>query len=270
VQQLTVLRRIANVVPLRDALTALEQGRTPGVRAVALTFDDGYRDNLTVAGPILRRLGLPATCFLVPGLLSGRASPWWEKLAWAFARRRCRRIEWQGRLFTLDDVSTTRQAFSSVADQLKRADRIERDAAVDEIGELLRPHGEYFVADQFLGWDGARQLCDFMEIGSHSRYHAILSQESAQAQEADLREAKRELQEGLDRAISVLAYPNGRRSDYNASTVTAAAMAGYTHALTTMPGLNTAATPRYEIRRIVMNPERGAFELLKLVRNALH
>src|SRR5687768_2534006 len=84
-RQVRFLRRWANVVPLRPALADLVEGRPLPPRAVALTFDDGYLDNYTVASPILRAAGLPATFFLVPGFLSGTAQAWWEDLGWAFA-----------------------------------------------------------------------------------------------------------------------------------------------------------------------------------------
>src|SRR2546423_14531892 len=85
-RQLRFLHHAANVVPLGDALQGLAEGRDLPPRAVAITFDDGYRDNLELAVPMLEALALPATFFLVPGLLSGSTQPWWEVLAWGFAR----------------------------------------------------------------------------------------------------------------------------------------------------------------------------------------
>lgn len=38
---------------------------------IAITFDDGYRDNLVNAAPVLRDCGFTATCFIVPGRMGG-------------------------------------------------------------------------------------------------------------------------------------------------------------------------------------------------------
>ena len=54
----------------------LRQGRAPR-NALALTFDDGYRDNLTHVAPILKRLGLPATIFLVTGYIGAAWKSAW-------------------------------------------------------------------------------------------------------------------------------------------------------------------------------------------------
>jgi peptidoglycan/xylan/chitin deacetylase (PgdA/CDA1 family) len=68
--QMEHLERTATVVPLVEGLDRLAEG-TLGRDAVALTFDDGYRDVYTRAWPILMRLGLPATLFLATGFLEG-------------------------------------------------------------------------------------------------------------------------------------------------------------------------------------------------------
>ena len=63
-QQLSWLSRRRKVVPLLETLTHAE-------RSVAITFDDGYRDNLTVALPLLEKFNLPMTLFVVAGFVDG-------------------------------------------------------------------------------------------------------------------------------------------------------------------------------------------------------
>ncbi|MGH3567428.1 MAG: polysaccharide deacetylase family protein [Pseudonocardia sp.] len=266
-RQLGALRRVTNIVPLGWALRALSDGRPLPSRALAITFDDGYRDNLTLAGPLLRRLNIPATCFLVPGILDGEVVPWWERLAWAFRQNRTDRLEWEGRRWALPDTAAGRGAFRDVSARLKRRDRQDREKSVDELVTLLEPAGAYRAREQFLDWDGARELQKYMEIGSHTMYHCILAQESAQAQDVDLMESRRRLADGLSTDITVLAYPNGMKADYNAATLAAAQRAGYDHAVTTQGGWNTTSTPRFEIRRWVMNPERAELDLAKILRD---
>lgn len=267
-RQFRALRRFANVVPLGAALRDLAAGRPLPPRAVAITFDDGYRDNLTVAAPMLRALGLPATCFLVPALLSGEVDPWWEHLAWAFTGARAPRISWEGRVLDTTNPAARRRSFRAVTGPLKARDRRSREAAVAELEGLLEPAGRYDPAAQFLDWDGACALREHMELGSHSMYHAIMAQETPQEQTADLAESRRQLTERLDADIDVLAYPNGTGADYDDHTVDAAQRAGYAYSITTQPGWTTAATPPHRIPRWVMNPERGPVDMVRFVRDA--
>src|SRR5438876_5084025 len=62
------IRSWFNVLPLDEAVTALRKGTLPA-RALAITFDDGYADNCTMALPILRQLGLHATFFICTAFL---------------------------------------------------------------------------------------------------------------------------------------------------------------------------------------------------------
>lgn len=263
--QFRALRRVGNVVPLESALRDLVAGRPLPPRAVAITFDDGYTDNLEVAGPMLRRLGLPATCFLVPGILDGEVDPWWERLAWIFAEGRASEVRWNGEMRALTGPAR-RQTFTWIAEDLKKRDGAARLAAIDDLQAQLDPAGDYDASTQFLDWEGARRLQEYFTIGSHTMSHNILSRETAQAQHADLAESRRRLVEGLGAEVAVLAYPNGKRADYDDDTVAAAEAAGYEFSITTRPGPGRPGSPPHEIPRWVMNPHRGTRDFAKVVK----
>lgn len=78
--QMQALVEIAEPVPLDRLTAALRSGRT-GRPVVAVTFDDGYLDNLTAAKPVLDEFDVPATVFVATGAV-GRDGPfWWDRLA---------------------------------------------------------------------------------------------------------------------------------------------------------------------------------------------
>lgn len=267
--QLTFLGRFTNVVPLDQALRDLAAGRSLPSRAVAITFDDGYTDNLEVAGPMLRRLGLPATCFLVPGILNGDVTPWWERCAWVFAKATRTTVTWKGEAIDLGEAEAKRAVFKRIAEELKLVDRTAREAAIDDLQAQLEPTGECAPGAPFLDWDGAKRLQEYFTIGSHTMNHSILSQETPEAQAEDLAESRRQLVSRLGSDIAVLAYPNGRAVDYDEHTISAAEKAGYEFSITTRHGFTKPDTPPHEVRRWVMNPARGAVDFGRIVKYAL-
>jgi peptidoglycan/xylan/chitin deacetylase (PgdA/CDA1 family) len=265
-RQLTLLSRFGNVVRLPDALDALESGRPLPPRAVALTFDDGYRDNLDVAVPALRQHGLPATFFLVPGFLSGEVNAWWEELASAFDLATATELDWTGRRYPLTDSAERRSAYLELLPGLKSMDRQGRDGAVAELRRLLAPRGAGSNG-LFLGWDGARELAAAgHDIGSHSVSHAILGRETAQNQAAELDESRARLQDSLQRTVEMFAYPNGAVGDYDTVTTGAARHAGYRAAFTTTAGLAGAGQLPYELRRFVLGPDTDLPGVLRELR----
>jgi peptidoglycan/xylan/chitin deacetylase (PgdA/CDA1 family) len=70
-------RRHFHVVPLREIVARLERGQSVD-RCLAITFDDGYRDNYENARPVLERLSLPATFFVVTGWIGTAVVPRWD------------------------------------------------------------------------------------------------------------------------------------------------------------------------------------------------
>jgi peptidoglycan/xylan/chitin deacetylase (PgdA/CDA1 family) len=257
-RQLAFLGRLGNVVPLGDALGALSRGDPLPPRSVALTFDDGYRDQLELAVPILEHLGLPATFFLVPGLLDGTVQAWWEELAWIVTRATRDSVVWEGRSVGLKGPAERRASLAMVLEALKRRDRAGRDVAIEELADRCAPEGKLEEHAAFLDWDGARQLARRgFTVASHSLVHNILAEEPEPEQERDLVTSRQQLERELDLPVDLVAYPNGKRPDYSRATIAAAGRAGYSHALTTVEGWNRPVTAPYEIRRFVLQPERG-------------
>lgn len=245
------------------------RGGTLPPRAVAVTFDDGYRDNLELAVPLLEHLALPATFFLVPEVLSGQVEPWWELVAWAFACTTRTALHWEGDDYPLAVPSSRRSTSNRVAERLKRRNHDARMRAARQLVDLLAPKDPERRPDLFFDWDGARELVRRgFEVGSHSARHAILSEETPAEQRRDLVDSRRQLQDRLSIGVELLAYPNGTPLDYDEATVDAASTAGYDGAVTTIDGANTGGTPPFELRRFVMYPERGVAGLAVVGRHA--
>jgi peptidoglycan/xylan/chitin deacetylase (PgdA/CDA1 family) len=78
-EQIKFLAAHYDILPLADLYRNAASGR-PARNCVAISFDDGYANNLSVAAPILRDFGAPATLFLCTGFLD-REAYWWDQLA---------------------------------------------------------------------------------------------------------------------------------------------------------------------------------------------
>jgi peptidoglycan/xylan/chitin deacetylase (PgdA/CDA1 family) len=264
-RQMTALARVANVLPLEDALRRLYRGERLPARAVAVTFDDGYRDNVTLAVPVLERLGLPATFFLVPGLLSGTIDAWWETLGWALASTGEPAVSLDGVRMALSSEAERGAAYSHLARWLRRVDQRRRETAMVELVESLSPRGE--PPQLFMGWDEARELVRRgFSVQSHTCTHPALAREPAERQRAELVQARAELESTLELSISTVAYPYGGPAEYDAQTAALAGECGYEWGITTREGFTTPGTPPLEVRRCVVYPERGIVDLLAQLR----
>lgn len=251
-RQVRLLQRMGTIVPLRETLDAMAAGRRVPRRPIALTFDDGYRDNLHQALPVLERLGAPATFFLVPGFLDRSVDAWWERLAWAVTRAREPIAQVGVHRLTAGDLR--HPALHAFADELKGLDREGRDAAVQRLVDAFDPTGDVGMDRLFMDWDEARALAGRAAIGSHTLSHVILARESASAQRAEVEGARARLQAELAVGADLLAYPNGGRADQDAAAARAARDAGHRAAITTIDGYHGRGADPFMVRRVLLDP----------------
>jgi len=266
VAQVRLLRRMGTIVRLGAYLADLAAGRRVPRRPIALTFDDGYRDNLRDAVPALERMGVPASFYLVPGLLDRTTAAWWEVLPWAVRNARAPHVDVEEGRIVAGDVA--QPALAAFVARVKRADRITRERLVADVAEAFDPEGDPGMDRLFMDWDEARDLAARMEVGAHTSSHAILARETPAAQREDLAATRRRLQDELGVPAEVLAYPNGQPGDQDGHTLAAAAAAGYAAAVTTVTGVNAQADDRLLLRRVVLDPARGAAGLKIVARAA--
>jgi peptidoglycan/xylan/chitin deacetylase (PgdA/CDA1 family) len=260
--QLKLLRRLTTVVPLASALDTLDNGYALPPRAVALTFDDGYRDNLDLAVPLLRELELPATFFLISGIVSREVDPWWETLAWAFTRSQRPTVTWAGTALP----TRGRGRYPSIlwaAEHVKTLDRSGLQIALSELLGLLEPVGKPNLHELFLDREGARRLvAQGFDVGSHTVFHTVLSRERPGEQVRDLAASRAWLEAELGVPVELVAYPSGTRADYDATTMGAAREAGYRFGLAAHAGVHSRGQPAFAVPRFVMAPHRGFTQIL--------
>jgi peptidoglycan/xylan/chitin deacetylase (PgdA/CDA1 family) len=253
--QMRVLRRAFRPVSLRQLLGEAASGSLPA-GSVAVTFDDGYRDNLTQAQPILEAHGIPATVFLATDFIGGKALLWYDRVLEAFRRYRQPAFAFAPAGFraSFPDTAARAKAAFRLLDWLKGFPPAQRDAHIRDLERQCGRAAETAGAETgglMLDWDQARELRRRgVELGAHTRSHPILSTLDADTMAAEIAGSKAVLERELGHTVDLFAYPNGRREDYTSDCKEILAREGFAYALTTNPGLVRAGMDRFEIPRV--------------------
>jgi peptidoglycan/xylan/chitin deacetylase (PgdA/CDA1 family) len=231
--QIAVLARFFHVMPLSYAVTALREGTIPR-RAIAITFDDGYADNVTVALPLLLRAGVPATFFITTGFLDG-GRMWNDSITDIIAVARGASLDLRPLdlgILDISSVAARKQTLATVLAQWKYLSPEERDRKVSELVSLarvtLRP-------STMMSTEQVRELAGAgMSIGAHTLKHPILARLPSEEARHEIATSKRELERITGREVAGFAYPNGRpQRDFTDEHRQMVADCGYRFAVTT-------------------------------------
>lgn len=251
--QMRVLAEGFNVLPLGEALQAAEAGNLPP-RAVAITFDDGYRSLYELALPILRQHGLTATAFVTTGFLSGQEdelSMWNDVILEAVRTLPGAVLDLQAQglgRYQLDSIGARKQAALQLTDSLKYLPWERRQQLTAHLRQLsgvaLRP-------DLMLTAPMVRELArQGIEIGAHTVSHPILTRMNDADARHEISASKQHLESIIEAPVRYFAYPNGKPGqDYDGRHVEMARQAGYQAAFSTTHGLVARGDDRFQLRR---------------------
>lgn len=243
-EQLDVLTRTADVVPLGELRSRLKAGRKQRPPA-AITFDDGYADNLHQALPILERADMPATVFVSTSWIGANTPFWWDVLAAAvrdpeaLPRRLQLNIageafEWAAKASSGEPAALAerRMLYIALWRRLQAADESSRNGALRELADCLRAPIVMDAEARPLTVEELRLLANspLVEIGGHTMSHCPLPKRSAEEQFREIAGSRERCAEITGRVPSSFAYPYG---EYDAATPAIVASAGYVRACST-------------------------------------
>jgi len=185
-----------------------------GKPPIVLTFDDGLKNNLTYAAPLLSRHGIKATFYLVGDLLDGNRMLWNHEM-------RCRLM-----LAADSDLPSGIGPFSaeperrwieirSFVETVKAMDDPRRLALLDAVRSALpEPSYQPWMLEQFeiMTAREASGLPPEIEVGSHTLSHPILVRLAAHEARREIQDSRRAIESATGREVTSFCYPDGQKS----------------------------------------------------------
>ncbi len=236
--------------------------------AVAITFDDGYADNVLEALPIMEELGVPATFFVSTGRIGTGKEFWWHRLEGILLRNG----EFPAR-FELNDNRFGRTWDTDTPERRKML-----YASLNQFMKSISPERQEIWLDQLRKWTGSSDVekgihrsmtheeikrlaaSPLATIGAHTVTHSALSALTEDQQRTEIFTSKQDLEKMIGAEITTFSYPFGRKRDYNQTSIRLCREAGFVKAASNFPGQVHKWTDPFQLpRHLVRNWDPDTF-----------
>jgi len=247
--QMELLAECFNVLPLYDAVLALQTGRLPP-RAVCITFDDGYRSVHDLALPILTRLSLPATVFVSSGFVE-KENMWNDRIVEAVRKLPIGELDVRDfgmGVYRIIDAESR----GAVASQLTYSSKYMLPVLRTDLAQKLEQlAGSVSGTDLMLTREMIRTLhSNGIEIGGHTISHPILTSIEDHAAHEEIYGCKQQLEVITGSTVRLFAYPNGKPDiDFDKRHSSMAKEAGFYAAFTTAMGAASKSHDLFQLPR---------------------
>ncbi|CAD5255034.1 Polysaccharide deacetylase [Bosea sp. 62] len=228
-----------DIVSLDEALVRLADPK-PGRFFVALTFDDGYRDNLDHAWPVLAKHQAPWTLYVVRGFAEHTARLWWLELEEAI--RALPRISVEltdGRFDARAGTEAEKQrAFDQLYWRLRKEPEAILLSAISDLGRQAGIDPVALVERECLPTETLRSLAGApgVTIGAHTLSHPMLAKHPEEVARREVAQSKAWLEEALGAPVRHFAYPVGDPTSAGPREFALAKEVEFVSAVTTRPG----------------------------------
>lgn len=241
----SVVRRLRrsrlDLVSLDEVHRRLTERHFPR-RFVSITFDDGYRDTLEFAYPILKKYEVPFTVFVATSFADRLGELWWLALEAVVAQNDLVgvRIDGRDRWFECPSVQQKRAVYDHIYWWLRRRKSEEElRQAVRDLATRHRVDMKAFCSELCMSWQELATLAadPLVSIGAHTVNHVILSKVSEATVRSELENSRSVIEAALGERPQHLAYPVGDAGAAGPREFKIAAELGFKTAVTTRPGV---------------------------------
>jgi len=276
--------RMHRTVLSMDAFVARIRSRDLPRDAVALTFDDGYSDNLCEAKPILEAAGVPATVFLTTGRIGTGREFWWDELARMVLT--CREPVSGNLIVNVNDlqidlppidlaieprvswrawdrpVTAREKTYQRLWQALQSCTPDGREAAVTRLRRLFgwtHPNPEDLP---MCAADIRRLVSKRISVGAHGCTHQLLTSLPPVVRVEEIQRSRVEAEALSGLPVTGFTYPHGNR---DAETIDMVRRAGYRWACSTCEAMiDPLCANLYDLPRLAVGDWRANTLLAKL------
>ncbi len=259
-RDMTCVKKHCTILSMDDVVEICRNGDAFPPRAVAITFDDGFANNHSVAAPILADLNLPATFYVCAGVVNTDLMFWVDELEDCFNRtdRESVTVELEGhaRRFELRSDLERIAALDAVKAVCKRVPCEEKNRILDTVRSTTGIIPGVAQAENYrkITWSALRELASdpAFIVGGHTLYHDILALQETERAALDVRTCLDLLSFNVGKPVTHFSYPEGQANNYDEAIIQVLTERGVVCSPSAICGLNSKNEHLFHLRRVMV------------------
>jgi len=254
------LKKVGYPISMEEVLYISENNLSYPPNSFAITFDDGFENNISVAAPILIDLKIPATIYITSKFVDENEMSWIDKIEYVVQEAEpCKlSFDWAVNDFIINDKESKINFIKEVRSYVKNTSSCNPNLFADKICSRFNRSGKIISNDQLdlkMTWDdviNANQN-EYLTIGGHSHTHPILSFLSSSELDYELDTSLNMLSEKAGIIPRHYSYPEGLEHCFSNDVIKQLKIRGVKCCPTAIEGINNKNTNLFRLKRIMVN-----------------
>ncbi len=242
-----------------DLLYSHTQKQNLPPKSFAITFDDGFENNLSIASPILYDFKIPATIYITTEFIERNSMSWIDRIEFALENTSLEILDadWLKKKVSIKDKKNKLDLLNIIRNYVKNTKEVNSNIFAAEICNQLgfsRIISSDDPIDKKMNWKQVSEASksDFLTIGGHSHTHQILSFLDSGQLTYELDTSIRLLKDKADIKPIHYSYPEGLEHCYSENVIKELKKRGVLCCPTAMNGTNKIIDDLFHLKRVML------------------
>lgn len=250
--------KIGNPISM-DEVCELVKKKKITKKSFAITFDDGFENNISVAAPILLKLNIPFIIYITTKFINENEISWADKIDYATEKTKIKKINIKelNKNYILKTKASKILFLNEIRDYVKNNKYINPDKFSYEICKRLKIKNfpKKSEVHKMSSWKKLQELLKnkLFSIGGHSHTHKILNFLDDKNLNYEINQSIKLIKKKLGINLRHYSYPEGLRNSFSKKTIRFLKKKSIKCAPTAIPGTNNLKTNLFLLKRVSVN-----------------
>lgn len=266
-RQIDFLKKNCTILSMDEVVELSMQKKAWPKNTVSLTFDDGFKNNASIAAPILDALDVPATFYICPGMIGSDQIFWVDKIEACvnLTKEKYLTLDLNGHVeFLVESNQSKINAVQKIKNFCKSVHSDKKNEIISELinRSNINPDSSCAENYQIMNWDDVKSLNEnnLFIIGGHSNNHEIFTKQNRDEIYKDIKNSLEKLQFQLGQPINHYSYPEGQMNHFDEFVIDQLKQFNIKCCPTSVEGSNESTADLFHLRRYMVGFEQLAFD----------